>query len=105
MPASRASGAPNVHAFDCVDLDSLGVAQVRSCASGYDRPELVLAANPADSNRYHVIRRLAVGGMGEIFLARQAIAGASRLVVLKRLLPELAEDPQQLEMFVHGARI
>jgi serine/threonine protein kinase len=105
MPACRASSAPDVHRFDSVDLDGQRVAQVRSCASGYDRPELVLAANPAESNRYHVIRRLAIGGMGEIFLARQAIAGASRLVVLKRLLPELAEDPQQLEMFVDEARI
>jgi len=43
--------------------------------------------------------------MGEIFLARQAIAGVHRLVVLKRLLPELAEDPQQLAMFVDEARI
>ncbi|MEP6861783.1 MAG: serine/threonine-protein kinase [Deltaproteobacteria bacterium] len=57
------------------------------------------------TERYHVIRRLAVGGMGEIFLARQAIAGVHRLVVLKRLLPELAEDPQQLAMFVDEARI
>jgi serine/threonine protein kinase len=52
-----------------------------------------------------VIRRLAVGGMGEIFLARQEIAGVNRLVVLKRLLPELAEDPQLLDMFVDEARI
>jgi serine/threonine protein kinase len=57
------------------------------------------------TERYHVIRRLAIGGMGEIFLARQAIAGVHRLVVLKRLLPELAEDPQQLAMFVDEARI
>ncbi|MEO8699225.1 MAG: serine/threonine-protein kinase [Kofleriaceae bacterium] len=52
-----------------------------------------------------MIRRLAVGGMGEIFLARQAIAGVNRLVVLKRLLPGLADDPAQLAMFVDEARI
>jgi serine/threonine protein kinase len=43
--------------------------------------------------------------MGEIFLARQEIAGANRLVVLKRLLPDLAEDPQLLAMFIDEARI
>ncbi|MEO8550193.1 MAG: protein kinase [Kofleriaceae bacterium] len=59
----------------------------------------------ADPSRYHVVRRLAVGGMGEIFLARQDIAGVTRVVVLKRLLPELAEDPQQLAMFIDEARI
>ncbi|HEV7554911.1 MAG TPA: serine/threonine-protein kinase [Kofleriaceae bacterium] len=52
-----------------------------------------------------MIRRLAVGGMGEIFLVRQQIAGVTRLVVVKRLLAELADDPQRLTMFVDEARI
>jgi serine/threonine protein kinase len=52
-----------------------------------------------------VIRRIAVGGMGEIFLVRQQIAGVTRLVVVKRLLAELADDPQRLTMFVDEARI
>ena len=43
--------------------------------------------------------------MGEIFLARQGIAGTNRLVVLKRLLPEHAEDADLLAMFVDEARI
>jgi hypothetical protein len=43
--------------------------------------------------------------MGEIFLAQQAIAGVDRLVVLKRLLPALAEEPTQLAMFIDEARI
>lgn len=43
--------------------------------------------------------------MGEIFLARQAIAGVDRLVVLKRLLPGLSENAELVAMFVDEARI
>lgn len=56
--------------------------------------------------KYQVIRRLAIGGMGEIFLARQrGVAGFDRLVILKSLLPELAEQPGLVEEFLDEARI
>ncbi len=54
--------------------------------------------------KYEVVRRLAVGGMGEIFLARQT-GIVDRLVILKSLLPQLAEDDQALAQFLDEARI
>src|SRR5438093_3595715 len=55
---------------------------------------------------YHIIRRLSVGGMAEVFLAyQQGIAGFSRLVVLKRLLPTFSRDPEYVRMFLHEAKI
>src|SRR5262245_10075662 len=42
--------------------------------------------------KYEILRRIAVGGMGEIFLAHQPDADWDRLTVLKGLLPELAKD-------------
>ena len=54
--------------------------------------------------KYEVVRRLAVGGMGEIFLARQT-GVVDRLVILKSLLPQLAEDDQALAQFLDEARI
>jgi len=55
---------------------------------------------------YDLFGRLAKGGMAEIFLARQrAEAGASRFVVLKRVLPEVASDEQFVRMFTEEARI
>ena len=53
--------------------------------------------------RYQPIRRLAVGGMAEIHLARLlgvGIEGFEKLVVLKRILPQHALDPDLLRMFV-----
>ena len=56
--------------------------------------------------RYTVLRRLATGGMAEIYLARQAaLAGFEKEIVIKRLRPELASDPRIVEMFLDEARI
>ncbi|MGN6103805.1 MAG: serine/threonine-protein kinase, partial [Kofleriaceae bacterium] len=56
--------------------------------------------------RYSLLRQLAVGGMAEIYLARQAaMSGFEKEVVIKRLRPELADDPRVVEMFLDEARI
>ncbi|MBI1944444.1 MAG: serine/threonine protein kinase [Deltaproteobacteria bacterium] len=56
--------------------------------------------------RYQIIRRLAVGGMGEVFLARQSgVAGFDRLVILKSLLPDLASQEDFVNQFLDEARV
>jgi len=58
--------------------------------------------------RYEPIRRLAVGGMAEIYLARLrgvGIEGFEKLVVLKKILPQHALDPELLRMFLDEARL
>ncbi|HVZ86604.1 MAG TPA: serine/threonine-protein kinase, partial [Polyangia bacterium] len=58
--------------------------------------------------RYEPIRRLAVGGMAEIYLARLRGVGPEgfeKLVVLKRILPQHALDPEMLRMFLDEARL
>ncbi len=56
--------------------------------------------------RYQLMRRLATGGMGEIFLARSAgAAGFEKLVVIKRVLPRLARNQEFLQLFLAEARI
>jgi serine/threonine-protein kinase len=55
---------------------------------------------------YRVLHRLAVGGMAELFLAHAAgPAGVEKLVVLKQILPDLAEDPEFVELFLNEARL
>jgi serine/threonine protein kinase len=56
--------------------------------------------------RYEVIKHLATGGMAEIYLARvSTLPGLDKLVVLKRILPELAAQPEFVQMFIDEARI
>ncbi len=55
---------------------------------------------------YEVARRIAIGGMAEVFLATQVgPSGFRRQVVLKRIHPHLADEPQFLSMFLNEARI
>jgi serine/threonine-protein kinase len=56
--------------------------------------------------KYQLLRKLAVGGMAEVFLARQrGIAGFEKLLVVKRILPEFAKDPEFVTMFLDEARL
>jgi serine/threonine-protein kinase len=56
--------------------------------------------------RYELLRRIAIGGMAEIFLARETgLAGFERLVIIKRVLPSLAEDMDFIDMFLDEARL
>jgi eukaryotic-like serine/threonine-protein kinase len=56
--------------------------------------------------QYELIRRIATGGMAEIFLAKQTgISGFERMLVIKRILPHLAENKEFITMFLDEARI
>jgi serine/threonine protein kinase len=47
------------------------------------------------AGRYHISRKIADGGMAEIFLGRQrGVEGFERPVVLKRILASFLADPQ-----------
>lgn len=52
---------------------------------------------------YQLVRRIALGGMAEIHLARRA--GSDRLLVVKRILPHLAVNAEFIRMFLDEARI
>jgi serine/threonine-protein kinase len=54
--------------------------------------------------KYRLVRRLAFGGMAEIFLARLiGDEGFQKSVVLKRILPQFSADPDFTRMFVDEA--
>jgi serine/threonine-protein kinase len=56
--------------------------------------------------RYRLIRRVATGGMGELFLAESdGPGGFSKEVAIKRLLPHLAADAKFTEQFLNEARL
>ena len=61
---------------------------------------------PVRLGRYELVARLASGGMGEIFLARLGgAAGFEKLLVVKRILPHLADDARFRAMLIAEARL
>jgi serine/threonine protein kinase len=56
--------------------------------------------------RYRLIHRLAKGGMAELFLARaEGPGGFEKTLALKRILPQLAEDPSFVAMFLSEVKL
>ncbi len=61
---------------------------------------------PTRLGRFELLKRLATGGMAEIFLAKEhGVKGLERAVVIKRILPHLAEQSRFVDMFLQEARI
>ena len=61
---------------------------------------------PLEFGDYILLKKLAAGGMGEVFLARQERgAGFERYVAIKRILPELSGDDEFIKMFLDEARL
>jgi serine/threonine protein kinase len=64
------------------------------------------AALPDRFGKYEILRHLATGGMADVFVARASgIEGFSKILVLKRIRPELAGDPGIVDLFLHEARL
>jgi len=56
--------------------------------------------------KYQLLRKLATGGMAEVFLAKtDGPMGFEKMLVIKRILPHLAEDPRFVEMFLGEAKL
>ncbi len=58
------------------------------------------------AGKYELLEQIATGGMAEVHRAvLHASAGVTKMVVIKRMLPELAADPAIMSMFVQEAKI
>ena len=65
-----------------------------------------VTTSPVTLGRYRLLERLAQGGMAEVFRAKSlGVEGFEKVLVVKRLLPTLAVDPEFVEMFVNEAKI
>jgi len=86
---AKANGAP-----------AAGAADEKS-ADGTDKDGL-----PKRFGKYTLMRKLAQGGMAELFLALQkSMAGFEKLIVIKRILPSMNQDQAFIDMLLHEARV
>ena len=64
------------------------------------------AKGPIRFGKYTLIDRIAVGGMAEIFLARQAgLEGFEKTIVIKRIRPHLSKQASFVKMFLNEAKL
>jgi len=56
--------------------------------------------------KYILLEKLAMGGMAEVYLAKNMGAdGIGKLVAIKRILPQFSENPEFIDMFKDEAKI
>ena len=61
---------------------------------------------PRRFGKYTLLRKLATGGMAELFLALQkSVAGFEKLLVIKRILPQMNQDANFIAMLLQEARV
>lgn len=64
------------------------------------------AGSPNRLGKYRLVAELARGGMGIVYLAtNEGVGGFQRIVVIKELKPDLADEPTFLSMFLDEARL
>ncbi|WP_216618547.1 serine/threonine-protein kinase, partial [Corallococcus carmarthensis] len=69
------------------------------------QPARLRPFRPQPFGRYTLLSHLATGGMGEIYLARlEGAQGFEKLCVIKKILPQFAEDQDFVDRFVGEAR-
>src|SRR5678809_1603796 len=61
---------------------------------------------PIQFGKYYLLDRINVGGMAEVWRAKAfGVEGFERLLAVKRILPNIAEDEEFITMFIDEAKI
>jgi serine/threonine protein kinase len=68
--------------------------------------DVVAGDLPEEFGKYAILDHLATGGMAEVYIARQAgLEGFEKIVVIKRIRPELTDDAAMMRHFLDEARL
>lgn len=65
-----------------------------------------MSVQPERYGRYVLLEKIGQGGMAEVFRAvARGTQGFQRVLVVKRILPEMSRDPRFVQMFIDEAKI
>ena len=75
-------------------------------APSFQEPPKPLEREVKAEGRYELLEKIATGGMAEIYKARQrGPGGFEKIVTIKKILPQFANDEEFIAMFTDEARI
>ena len=75
-------------------------------AESEGRATLAKLDQPEVFGKYHLLEKIATGGMAEVYRARAyGKAGFEKILVIKKVLATLAEDDEFVGLFIDEARI
>ena len=62
--------------------------------------------SPQEFGDYHLLEKIATGGMAEVWRARAyGMAGFEKILVIKKVLDSLSKDDEFIRLFIDEARI
>ncbi len=100
-PPAKHAGLDELSLFDDDGFDDAGEQGTIVDNSFWRQPEIPHYPALATFGRFEILGRIARGGMAEVYLAReQEEDGSVRHVVVKRVLPEMEDNPDFLRMFL-----
>jgi hypothetical protein len=103
MPGQRATGMP---APLTVVPAPRATPPAMSVSGGLAAATALAAEGGQQFGRYRLVERIGEGGMAEVFTALLSGAeGFERLVVIKRLKPQLALNPEAVSQFIDEAKL
>lgn len=113
VAAAEDAGAPTVHAGDRTQPVSQSEAAIRMArpVPAHERvlvpvPAALTARTSAQAGTYELCFEIASGGLATVYLAiHRGSEDFEKIVAIKKLLPELANNPASIAMLVDEARI
>ena len=85
------------------ESETLGIANP---TDGFGRPSDPNAPRVIPFGKYLLMERVSAGGMAEVYRAKAfGVEGFEKIIAIKRILPQMAEDAEFIEMFIDEAKI
>ncbi|MFT5682732.1 MAG: serine/threonine protein kinase, partial [Myxococcota bacterium] len=67
---------------------------------------MATSSKPEIFGKYHLLEKIATGGMAEVYRARAyGMAGFEKILVIKKILKQLLQDEEFVNLFIDEARI